>query len=91
MLRDWRNTVETVLFEISSSIKTHPSGFHAYTSKFRPMTGLVEPTNLDEASNRIPPTSQMLWLERMGVASVSCAMLQDRAAVKLQGNQCAIC
>ena len=30
-----------------------------YTSRVRPVIGHFEPTNLDEASNRIPPTSQV--------------------------------
>ena len=46
------------LFEISNSMKPYPSVFHAYTLKLRPAIGFFEPQNLDEVSNRIPPTSQ---------------------------------
>ena len=56
-LRGWWHTVEIVLFEISNSIKPYPFVFHAYTSRLRPVTFLIEPTNLDEVSNRISPTS----------------------------------
>ena len=56
-LRGWRNTVELVLFEISNSMKPYPSVFRTYTNKLRPIIGFWEPTNLDEVSNRIPPTS----------------------------------
>ena len=55
--------VEIVLFEISNSMKPYPSIAHAYTSKLRPVIGFFEATNLDEASNRIPPTSHysLVW------------------------------
>ena len=56
-MRGRRNTVELVLFEISNSMKPCPSVFHACASKLRPAIGFFEPTNLDEVSNRIPPTS----------------------------------
>ena len=56
--RGWRNTVEIVLFEISNSMKPYPSAVHACTSKLRPVIVLFEPNDLDEVSNRIPPTSQ---------------------------------
>ena len=56
-VRGRRNAVELVLFEISSSMKLYPSVFHAYTSNLRPTIVVFEPTNLDGASNRIPPTS----------------------------------
>ena len=56
-MRGWRIPVEIVLFEISNSMKPYPSVFHAYTSKMRPAIGFFEPRNLDEVSNRIPPTS----------------------------------
>ena len=59
LVRGWPNTVETVLFEISNSMKPYPSVVHAYTSKSRPAIGFFEPTNLDEVSNRIPPTSHL--------------------------------
>ena len=52
-------TVELVLFETSNSMKTYPSVFRAYTGKPRPVIGLFERSNLDEASSRIPPTSQL--------------------------------
>ena len=58
-LRGWRNTVEIVLFEIANSMKPYPSVYHAYTSKLRPAIVLFEPTNLDEVSDRIPPTSHL--------------------------------
>ena len=32
---------------------------HAYASELRPAIGLFEPNKFDEASNRIPPTSQL--------------------------------
>ena len=57
-LRGWRNTVEIVMSEISNSIKAYTSVVHACTSKLRSDISLFEPTNLDEFSNRIPPTSQ---------------------------------
>ena len=47
----WRNTVEMILFDISSSMKPYPPVSHAYISELRP-------NNVDEASDRIPPTSQ---------------------------------
>ena len=50
-------TVEVVLFEISNSMKTYPSGFHARTSKLRPAIGCFEPNKFDEVSSLIPPTS----------------------------------
>ena len=56
-MRGWRNTVEIVLFEISSSMKPSPSFVHARTSKLRPVICLFGPRNLDEVSNRILPTS----------------------------------
>ena len=37
-MRGWRNTVETVLFEVSNSMKPYPSVFHACTSQLRPVT-----------------------------------------------------
>ena len=57
-MRGQRNTVEIVLFEISTSMKPYPSAFHANTSKLRLVIGFFEPTDIDEVSNRIPPTSQ---------------------------------
>ena len=36
-VRGWRNTLELIVFEISNSTKLHPSAFHAYPSKLRPM------------------------------------------------------
>ena len=59
LLRCWRNTVEILLFEISNLMKPYPSVFHAYTSKFRPVTRFVEPKQLDEASNRFQPVSHL--------------------------------
>ena len=61
LLRGWRSTVEIVLFDISNSMKPYPPVFHAYTSKWRPVTGFFEPQAFDYISNRIPPTSH-LWL-----------------------------
>ena len=55
-VRYWRNTVKVALFEISNSTKPHPSVFHAYTGNMKPAKGFFEPNNLDEVSNRIPPT-----------------------------------
>ena len=43
-------------------MKPYPSVFHAGASKLRPPMGLFEPTNIDEASNRVPPTSQQVSL-----------------------------
>ena len=58
-MRGWWNAVE-ILFEISNLMKLYNSVVHADTCK---MGGAVifvcEPTNLDEVSNRIPPTSQL--------------------------------
>ena len=45
------------VFEISNSMKPCPSVFHACTGKLRPAMGFVGPKQLDEVSNRIPPTS----------------------------------
>ena len=59
-VRGWRKIVETVLFEISISTKLYPSVFHAYTSKVGLAIVLFEARNLDEVSNRIPPTSQSM-------------------------------
>ena len=42
-------------------MKSYPSVFHTCTSNFRPMIGFVEPNKFDEASNRVPPTSQWWW------------------------------
>ena len=58
-LRGCRNTVEIMLFEISNSMKPYPFCFHARTHKSKPLIGIVEPKHLDEASNRIPPTSHL--------------------------------
>ena len=55
-LRGWWNT-DVALFEISNSMKSYPTVFHACTSKLRPMIGFFEPQKLDEVSNCIPPTS----------------------------------
>ena len=60
-LRGWGNTGEIVLFEISTSMKPYPYVFHAYVSKSRPVIGPFGPLNLDEASDRIPPTSYGSW------------------------------
>ena len=46
-----------VLFEISNSMKPHPSVFHACTSEFRPVIGGLEQSRLDEVSDCIPPAS----------------------------------
>ena len=59
-VRGWRNPVEIILFEISNSMKPYASVFQAYTSKLRPAIGLFEPGELDEVSNRIPPTFSVL-------------------------------
>ena len=64
ILRGWLNTVETVLFEMSHSMRPYPSVFHACTRKLRPAIGVFEPRNIDEASNRIPPTSQTFDVTR---------------------------
>ena len=39
VLRGWRNTVGLVLFDVSNSMKSHPSDVHAYTSELRPAIG----------------------------------------------------
>ena len=57
-MRGLRNTVEIALFEISNSMKPYPSVCHAYASKLRSVKGLFETKQLDEVSDRIPPTSQ---------------------------------
>ena len=57
-LRGWWNTFKMVPFEISISMKLHPSAFHSYTGTLRPMKGFLDPNNLDEVSNPIPPTSR---------------------------------
>ena len=52
-MRGWRNTVETVLFEISNSMKPYVSVFLSYTNIMRLMMFLFLPNKLDELSNRI--------------------------------------
>ena len=47
-----------VPFETSNSTKPYPSVFHAHAGKSRPAIGLFEPNDPDEASSRVPPTSQ---------------------------------
>ena len=39
----WRNTVEIVLFEISTSMKPYPSVSRAYTSTLRPAIVVFDP------------------------------------------------
>ena len=36
-------------------MKPYPSVVHAYTNKLRPVIGLFEPNDSDEACDRIPP------------------------------------
>ena len=56
-LRDWRNTGKRVLFEISNSMKPHPSVFHACANKTRPVIGFYLSQQIPTRfSNRIPPT-----------------------------------
>ena len=40
-MRGWRNTLEIVLFEISSSMKLYPSVFQEYTNTLRPVTSFL--------------------------------------------------
>ena len=56
-LRGWRNTVEIVLSASSYLMKPYPAVFQAYISTLRPVMGILGPIHVDEASNRIPPTS----------------------------------
>ena len=68
-LRGWRNAVELVLFEISTSMRPYPSVVHAATNKLRPVISCFESERLDEASNPTPPTSHsappvLAWRER---------------------------
>ena len=60
VMRCWRNTVEIVQSETSNSINLTHLLVHAHTSRMRPMIGVCEPTYLDEVSNRIPPTAQVI-------------------------------
>ena len=55
-MRGLRKTVELLLFEISNSMKTYPSVFHAYTSQLRPAIAFFMPKHIKKVSNRIPPT-----------------------------------
>ena len=52
----WNRTVWNLEFD-----ETIPPVLHAYTNNMGPVINFVEPRNLDEVSNRIPPTSQM-WV-----------------------------
>ena len=59
--RGWRDTVEIVLPEISNSTKPHASVLFSHIpvnwgSRYDMF--LFEPNDLDELSNRIPPTSR---------------------------------
>ena len=65
-MRGWRKTAEIVLFEISNSMKPYLFAVHVYTSKLRPVVGSFEPKKLDEASDRIPPTSHLRLPPRPG-------------------------
>ena len=61
-MRGWWNTVEIVLSEISNSLKPYasiPFGIYQATSKLRLEICIFEPNNLEEFSNRIPPTSHL--------------------------------
>ena len=49
--------VEIILFEISNSTTPYPSVFLACTNQLRPVIVLFDPTQLDEVSNHIRPTS----------------------------------
>ena len=68
-LRGWRSTVEIILFETSNSMKPKPSVFHTRTSKLKPVKGFLEPTNLDEVSNRILPTSHFMSATHSNVST----------------------
>ena len=60
LLRGWWNTVEIVQFEISNSMKPYPSVSHAYISKLRlAICFCLKQNNIDEVSNRVPPTSHL--------------------------------
>ena len=57
--------------EVPSHIKLYPSVSHTYTSTLRPVIGIVGLRNLDEVSNRIPPTSQCMFQVRLCIHSLS--------------------
>ena len=70
-MRGWWNTVEMRLFEISNSIKTVPLCFSCKYNTMGSVIVFLEPRNLDEVSNCIPPTSHS-----RGVLNIFCAMLR---------------
>ena len=56
-IRGWRNTVEIVLSEVSNPMEQFPFVVHAFISNTGPAIVFFEPGNLDEVSDRIPPSS----------------------------------
>ena len=56
VMRGWRNIVELVLLEISSSMEPYTPRFHAYSGKKGPVRGFFELKQLDEVSYHNPPT-----------------------------------
>ena len=59
IMRGWGNTAEIGLLDISSSMRPDPTVFRACARKLKPVIVFSEQAKLDEASNRIPPTSQI--------------------------------
>ena len=56
-MRGWRNYCwHSIVWNLEFD-ETVPPVFRAYTNKLRPVMGLFETQQLDEVSNRIPPTS----------------------------------
>ena len=92
-MRGWRNHIEIVLFEISNWMKPYPSVFHTYASNLSPVKVFVGPTNLDEVSKRIPPTSPYnAYYVLRGTSSPggSESHLCPRVMLIIQSYRCAI-
>ena len=73
-LRGWQNTVGVVLFEISNSMKPYPLGCTHMPTSWGPRCVLLIPKNLDEAFNRIPPTSHCCLSQRRALACSALCM-----------------
>ena len=87
-LRGWRSTVEFILFETSNSMKPKPSVFHTRTSKLKPVKGFLEPTNLDEVSNRILPTSHFMSATHSNVSTPGWSLQSRRGARRARLYSC---
>ena len=74
--------IEIVLLEISNSMKPYASVVHAYTNKLIPEIDFFEPKQLDEASNRVPPTSHY-WIR---IAPIMITVPLDERALELSAR-----